>query len=160
MAAYARAILRGPNRHLADDAVQAALCRILTTSRSAIGEVRDVEAWLMAVVRREALMLLRTHRRASVRERAAAIPLDAHRPPDGPADDVMAAIDHLPRRLREVVALKHVGGLTFDQIALATGVNRNTAASRHRDAMARLRAELGAAMETGSRGARTVSHAG
>jgi DNA-directed RNA polymerase specialized sigma24 family protein len=38
--------------------------------------------------------------------------------------------------------LKHAGGLTFDQIALALDINRSTAASRYRAAIERLRAAL------------------
>ncbi|MCH8271418.1 MAG: hypothetical protein IH985_09460, partial [Planctomycetes bacterium] len=43
---------------------------------------------------------------------------------------------------REVVLLRHAAGLTFDQIALALDLNRHTAASRYRAAIARLRREL------------------
>ena len=42
----------------------------------------------------------------------------------------------------DVVLLKHVGGLTFEQIALATQTNRNTAASRYRAAIGLLERAL------------------
>ena len=49
----------------------------------------------------------------------------------------------MPRRYREVIVLKHIVGMTFDQLALALSANRSTVASRYRNAVARLRQQLG-----------------
>jgi len=54
-----------------------------------------------------------------------------------------AAVASLPRRDQELIVLKHVAEMTFDQIALALATNRNTIAARYRRAVARLSITLG-----------------
>lgn len=128
--------------------MQNAMCRMMTLSQLRIARVRDARAWLATLVRREALMLLRTNRRRIQRERqresTSSETLGAIGTPVS-HDDLTRAVDALPRRLREVVVLKHVAGLTFDQIAIATGLNRNTAAGIHRRAIQQLQTMIGAA---------------
>lgn len=138
--AHARAILREPGA--AEDVVQSVMCRLLELPRARLTAVDDAGAFLAAAVRREALNHLRTARRETAR-RAGARTVRAAAP--GPAalrDDLPAALDALPRRLREVVVLRHAGGLTFDQIAVALEANRNTIAGRYRAALASLRTRL------------------
>lgn len=55
------------------------------------------------------------------------------------AFDVDRAVRLLPREQREVIFLKLSEGLTFRQIASVLGIPQNTAASRYRLAIARLR---------------------
>jgi RNA polymerase sigma-70 factor (ECF subfamily) len=55
---------------------------------------------------------------------------------------VEAALRQLPAEQREVVVLKIWGELSFPQIASTLEVPVNTAASRYRYALARLRATL------------------
>jgi RNA polymerase sigma-70 factor (ECF subfamily) len=55
---------------------------------------------------------------------------------------VAAALDTLPEAQREVLVMKLWGGLTFPQIAVALGIPADTAASRFRYALARLRERL------------------
>lgn len=138
LTAHARAILR--DGALAEDAAQRAFLRALRARRAEVRRIRDARAWMAAVVRREALMLLRAERRRTARQRAGA----PRTPPprtDG-ADALHAAIDRLPARLREAVTLRHACGLTYEQMGLALGISPNTAASRHRLAMTRLRDAL------------------
>jgi RNA polymerase sigma-70 factor (ECF subfamily) len=136
--AHARAIVREPGA--AEDVVQAVMCRILELPRARITAVTDVAAFLAASTRREALNHIRSGRREAARRRNA--PAAPPRPGPVPAPDVSAALDTLPRRLREVVVLRHVGGLTFDQIALALEANRNTVAGRYRAALFALKSLL------------------
>lgn len=146
---YARTILRDGG--LAEDAVQGAFCRVLRTPMGEIRRVRDPRAWMVMVVRREALMMVRARRREGARvERIAAARKDERE--GGRDDEVSRAVDGLARRLREVVVLRHVAGMTYGQIAEAIGVNANTVAARHRRAMAILGERLGAERE--------VAHAG
>ena len=125
---------------LAEDAVQTAFCRIMSARR------KDIRAGLATVVRNECRMKLRTDRRATARVQAHAesAPPSPDHPPDDPfdLDAIRLAVDRLPDHLREIVLLKHTSGLTFDQIAEVTQQNRNTAASRYRDALQKLKAEL------------------
>jgi RNA polymerase sigma factor (sigma-70 family) len=130
--AHAAAIVRDG----ADDVVQCVMCRLLELSSGRIRAIEDVGAFLATAVRREALNHLRSIRRAGAR--ATARPSTAH-DGGGPQEDIRAAVDDLPRRLREVVVLKHIGDLTFDQIASALATNRNTIASRYRAALQQLR---------------------
>ena len=62
-------------------------------------------------------------------------------------DDLAAAVATLPEAQREVVALRIDAGLSFEEIAAATGTNPNTAASRYRSALEKLRLALGAAAD-------------
>ena len=59
------------------------------------------------------------------------------------ADESLAlALASLPLEQREVVALKIDGGLTFAEIGEVTGISPNTAASRYRYALEKLRGLL------------------
>ncbi len=140
--AYARSIVRRTGTPQdAEDIVQTVFCRMLRADLDDLALVDDVGAWLAQVTRRTSLNWLRTNRRERAR-RGRAHPAssgDAAAPSDAELAD---AIERLPARLREVVVLKHAGGLTFDQIELATGVSRNTAAARYRAAVERLRSML------------------
>lgn len=62
-----------------------------------------------------------------------------------PDDELAAAVATLPQIQAEVVALRIDGGLSFEEIAAATGTSPNTAASRYRAALEKLRLTLGAA---------------
>ncbi len=143
LVAVARAVLgRRCGAGDAEDAVQAVFCRVLELDRASVRSVRDPAAWLAQMTRRESLNMLRSARRAASRERghegasaSGGVPREA---------GVAGALESLPRHLREVVVLRHTAGLTFEQVSLALGVNRNTVASRHRLALERLRAALGA----------------
>lgn len=134
--AFARAIV---GRDDAEDVVQSVFLQVLRLDRRTISAVRDTHAWLAMMTRRTALNHIRALRREGARRAA-------HRPdrsPRAPGDDALAgALESLPRQWREVVVLKHVSGLTFDQISEALALNRNTAASRYRSALEALRRRL------------------
>ena len=55
---------------------------------------------------------------------------------------VAAALEELPSEQRVVVQLKLWGGLTFEQIAVLLGIPLNTAASRYRYGLDKLRERL------------------
>jgi len=140
----ARTLLR--DHALAEDAVNAAFCKVMSMSRREIDRIESPIAWLATAVRRQALNILRTNRRmasriAEAKRRAQA---NAVRLTDGVSefDELSRAVSALPRRLAETVVLRHVASLTFDQMAAALGVNRNTIASRYYEAINRLRAAL------------------
>lgn len=130
----------------AEDVVQSVFVSILAEDRAVIRRIEDPMAWLLVLTRRACLNYLRSVRRekARRRERAAQAEMAARRVVPAMVDQeaLNRAVSALPRRLREVVILRHVAGLTFDQAAVALGANRNTTASRYRDAMERLRAAL------------------
>ncbi len=55
------------------------------------------------------------------------------------AAQLLALLDALPDEQREAFVLQQEGGLSIEEIAVATGVNRETAKSRLRYALAKLR---------------------
>ena len=139
--AYARSIVR--DHSLADDVVQESLCRVLRQEARTLRAVGDVRAWLASIVRREAINHLRALSRQRRRELAHADRAIRTSPRESLfSTDVQRAIDRLSRRDREVLILRHVCGLTFDQLAPATGLSRSAAASRYTAAIARLRTLL------------------
>jgi RNA polymerase sigma-70 factor, ECF subfamily len=136
--AYARSILRRDD--LANDAVQSAFCRVFRTDPDRIAGVEDPAAYLASLVRGEALTWIRAKRRSSRREQAQRPVNDQKNALS--SDELHAAIEALPRPLREIVALRHVAGMTYDQIGVALDQNRNTVAARHRRALELLRTAL------------------
>jgi RNA polymerase sigma-70 factor (ECF subfamily) len=53
-----------------------------------------------------------------------------------------AALDELPDEQREIIVLRVWGQMTFDEAAVALGISPNTAASRYRYGLARLKERL------------------
>jgi RNA polymerase sigma-70 factor (ECF subfamily) len=58
------------------------------------------------------------------------------------AERVRAALDHLPAPQRQALELAYLDGMTFRQVALATGAAEGTAKSRLRLGLNRLAKEL------------------
>jgi len=139
--AVAQAIVR--DESLSDDAVQNAMCRIFGVSTREVDRVENAKAWLIKIVRREAMSILRTDGRALRRNREyesmRAAARESRPPLQSDLQEIRRYVEQLPRRLAEIIILKHIAAMTFEQIALALSLNRNTAASRYRDAMEALR---------------------
>ena len=84
-------------------------------------------------------------------DESAALPepvLPAHEEPDAAYDSkaraarLLELLADLPEAQREAFVLQHESGMSVEEIAEATGVNRETAKSRLRYAMAKLRAGM------------------
>lgn len=131
-------ILRDRDR--ARDAAQSVFLRILSMPVRSLGEIDRPMPWLVTLVRNEARDIAKRNDRAERREHRA----NTRRFPSGhtPPDGIREAVGDLPDDLAEVVILKHVAGMTFDEIGEALSTSRNTIASRHKQAIARLRAAL------------------
>lgn len=110
--------------------------------------VESERAWLTRLAHNLTLDWLRRHRaRVSAEERSASEPYDIFQceaDPDSAefAQRVQAALDELPLEQRSVAHLKLWQGLTFEEIAAAQGIPLNTAASRYRYAIEKLRTLL------------------
>jgi RNA polymerase sigma-70 factor (ECF subfamily) len=127
----------------AEDVVQEAFVRFW---RSRLG-VEEPAAYLFACVKRCALDSQRSRRRRSAREEKAARPEAESLFVGVPEQDerraaIETALRELPQEQAEVVVLKIWGGLTFPQIAAALELPVNTAASRYRYALVKLREAL------------------
>jgi RNA polymerase sigma-70 factor (ECF subfamily) len=133
-----------PARADAEDAVQEVFVS-LVRSRHALGRVENLRAYLFAALRFAALRIATARKQ----ERRAA-EMDLTHVPAPTTDSVEIeqavrlerALGLLPPAQRELVALKIDGGLTFAEIASCLGISPNTAASRYRYALEKLRAAL------------------
>jgi RNA polymerase sigma-70 factor, ECF subfamily len=130
----------------AEDVLQETFCRLARYSvRWAF--VRDSKAFVFAVLRNEAnRFLARRARRRTERisdagdwDRLASVIDD---PPDVPAAQLARALGELPDEQREVIALKILQDFSFREIASVCEVSINTAASRYRYGIEKLRASL------------------
>ncbi len=135
-----------PCRADAEDIVQEAFVRFWRR-RDRAG---DAVAYLYACVRSYALEWLRGRQRRHRREEVAARTesVTDEEPFVGAAEHaerrraIEDSLGELPESQREVVVMKIWGGLTFPQIADALGIPANTAASRYRYALEKLREQL------------------
>lgn len=142
-------LLRNPDA--AEDAVQD-LFVALVRSRSALRSVESLPAYLFSSLFR------RVHRNPSgLRITPASEFEDATDPRPGPPllasrkedrQRLAAAIQLLPESQQEVLTLKVDGELTFTEIGAVLGISPNTAASRYRYALERLRELLAEARPT------------
>jgi RNA polymerase sigma-70 factor (ECF subfamily) len=127
----------------AEDAVQEGFVRFWRSRERA----DDATAYLYACVRGVAIEMSRSSVRRGRREHAGA--RDERAPlfvcpveQDERRVAIESALAELPAPQREVVVMKIWGGLTFPQIAAALDVPSDTAASRYRYAVAKLREQL------------------
>lgn len=133
-----------PSAPDAEDIVQEAFVRFWRARDRA----DDATAYLYACAKRCALEWLRGRGRRRRREEASAraeteamfAPCPLER--DERRAAVEAALRQLPEAQREVLVMKVWGGLSFPQIGRALGVPPDTAASRYRYAILKLRASL------------------
>jgi RNA polymerase sigma-70 factor (ECF subfamily) len=127
-------------REDAEDCVQEVFAA-LVRSRERLAGVRDLAAYLFVSLRRRAL-----RRAAERRQQPAYLEIETAQPEPPPADPRAAALTRALRSLsaeqREVVALKIEGQLTFAEIGRVLAISPNTAASRYRYALERLRDRL------------------
>ena len=132
-----------PSRADAEDIVQEAFIRFW---RSRAG-VEEPAAYLFACVKRCALDWQRGRRRQIRREEQVARPESeswfiGHPDQNERRAAIEAAIGELPAEQVEVLVMKIWGELTFMQIADALEISTNTAASRYRYALSKLREAL------------------
>ncbi len=139
------AFLRNLTRCDADvrDVAQEVFCR-LAREPGLIGRARNPRAFLLTMAYR---MIIDLRRREDVRERYAAGQGPVFAPSQDPDEAqfrvaVEAAMAELPREQRAVIHLKLWEHLTFEEIAAALNLSPNTAASRYRYGLDKLRTLL------------------
>jgi RNA polymerase sigma-70 factor, ECF subfamily len=133
----ARVMLQGSGE--AEDVVQDVFVE-LVRHRDRLRQVEDLDAYVFAMLRNGVWRRLKRRRKEEEHLRRI-VPAGAER--SGDLFELEEALNSLPAEQREVVALKVDGGLTFAQIAGILNVNPNTAASRYRYALEKLRDILG-----------------
>ena len=149
-AAYNLARWLTRNDHDAEDVVQDAYLRALRFFGGFRGD--DGRAWLLAIVRNTCYDFLRSHRPQELTE---AFDEEVHTTVDNDqspetvlirrADQAMVrrAVETLPLPLREVIILRELEGLSYKEIADASGIKIGTVMSRLARARARLQQLLG-----------------
>ncbi len=123
---------------LAEDAVQEAMLRVLRC-RESYDPSRPFRGWFFAILRNVCVDMLRrdAHQLRLTREAAERYRTASAAPqPDGGAADLLAV---LPRRERDVLALRVLGELSFREVAEALGVSEEAAKKRAQRGLARLR---------------------
>jgi RNA polymerase sigma-70 factor (ECF subfamily) len=130
------------SREDAEDALQDLFVR-LARQRERFLQVIDLEAYVFASLRHGLLAQVRRRsmERRHLRRIARQRPVEAAAS-SLPDDELAVALQELPIEQREVIALKVDASLTFAQIADVLRISANTAASRYRYAMEKLRARL------------------
>jgi RNA polymerase sigma-70 factor (ECF subfamily) len=132
------------SRQDAEDAVQEVFVGVVRARRT-LREVENLRAYLFASLRHAVAKL------ASNRRTPNSVPLQdlPHLAMPEPRNvdleqsvQLERALRALPAEQRELVALKVDGGLTFAEIAPLLGISANTAASRYRYALEKLRTAL------------------
>jgi RNA polymerase sigma-70 factor (ECF subfamily) len=130
----------------AEDVVQDLFVE-LARGRARLAAVTDLEAYVFTMLRNA---IRRRGRRAALGRRTLLAIAQGRRETGAfaetaaelPDDALASAVAALPAAQREVVALKIDAGLTFAEIAAVTGMSPNTAASRYRYALEKLRTAL------------------
>jgi RNA polymerase sigma-70 factor (ECF subfamily) len=138
---YALGMLGRPEA--AEDGLQELFLN-LARSRGKLGHVRSVRAYLFVMLRNAIWRRLRRNAAGEFSVDPAAIFQRPGPPglPEGAAADIESALARLPAEQKEVILLKVYQDMTFPEIADVTGVSANTATSRYRYALDKLRALL------------------
>ena len=130
----------------AEDVLQDVFCRLARYSVR-LKFVRNLQAYVFRLARNEANRFLEKKiRRRGEREDIASFPQvfrDSFTNPDNQeARRVSRSLARLPENQREVIVLKVFEELTFKEIAVVCGLSINTASSRYRYGMEKLRSIL------------------
>jgi RNA polymerase sigma-70 factor (ECF subfamily) len=125
----------------AEDAVQDVFVE-LVRRRDRVAQIQDLDAYVFGMLRHTVWLRLKNQRREQQYLRQLA-PVCSHKQEFHWSGDLEEALKSLPPEQRVVIALKVDGGLTFAQIGEVLSVSPNTAASRYRYALEKLRQILG-----------------
>lgn len=133
------------SRHDAEDVLQTVFIRIVRQRRR-LAEARCLDAYVYQIARNEAARFLQRRGRRQRKETGMEpwlVAVEAGSTPGELAEQLQAALAQLPPAQREVVVLKVYRDKTFQEIAAMLALSQNTAASRYRYALEKLRALLG-----------------
>lgn len=135
------------HRQDAEDVVQQVFADLIRAS-ARLTKVNDLSAYLFASLRHAAQKTATRARRQPIADTelaADAAVMTSECTVESPHNERLGrCLSRLPLKQREIIALKIDGELTFSQIGEVFGVSPNTAASRYRLALEKLRTALGA----------------
>jgi RNA polymerase sigma-70 factor (ECF subfamily) len=127
----------------AEDVLQEVFCRLIRY-RVRLRFIRDPAAFMFRIARNEAIRFIAQKGRERTSPRSAAeiagtIRLELVGPDPRLLKQVSEALARIPEKQREVIVLKFFEELTFKEISSVCGISLNTAASRYRYGIQRLR---------------------
>jgi RNA polymerase sigma factor (sigma-70 family) len=125
------------DRVRAQDVVQQVFLRLL--AKANLNGIDDLKGYLFACVRNAALNEVKAGQRIVALDESNEALFDPPQKDYAAELSLRRALSFLPDSQREVTVLHLWGELTFAQIADVLGINADTAASRYRYALARLR---------------------
>jgi len=125
----------------AEDVVHDVFVALLQRGKG--GAIAQPRAYLLKAVRRQAVRARRRRGREVWYAEEARVSWVEVIGDHDRALDVDRAVRSLPEEQREVVTLKALAELTFREIGQVLGISENTASSRYRLALAKLRRDLG-----------------
>jgi len=132
---------------LAADVVQGVFVALLQMPEKQAKCVQDLAAYLIVATRHACLNASRARLRLAAAVERFSHEEQSHLVESSDAsntDGLQVAMARLTDEHREVVLLKHVGGLTFDQMATCLDEKRGTLASRYKRALEELQRLMGA----------------
>ena len=140
---YRYALMITADHSAAEDAVQQTFAKLAAAGRR-ISDIASRNGYLRSAVRNECYRILRHRGRGPLGAEnldsvAILEPVDQAAMDKEQRDAVERALGALPAAQREVVHMKVYEQMTFRQIAEVLGVSLNTAASRYRYALEKLR---------------------
>ena len=148
--AYAVAFHISGRKDLAEEAVQDAMLRVWKSAAKFRAE-GPVKAWVLRIVARESLQLVRAQKRKSAAMDVSSLPPSEDPSPVASAesseltDALRREFRRLPDLERQIVGLRFGGGLTQDEISEMLSIPQQTVSFRINETLKRLRANLGAA---------------
>ena len=140
-------------RELAEELFQDVWLKVVNARAGYAAKAR-FSAWLYSIAHNRLMDHFREHSRASLVSYEDEMPViedqptAAHEQPERTlerkqdAQVLLRLLDALPAAQREAFVLQQEGELSVEEIAAATGVNRETAKSRLRYALVKLRADM------------------
>ena len=137
--AYLQAMLC--SLHDAEDVLQTVFVKIVR-KRQRLAGARNLDAYVYRIARNEAITLMSRRKRSKTTKTAKKSWLvegESSRESSDWAEQLQVALGRLPRQQREVIVMKIYRQKTFLEIARLLGLSQNTAASRYRYGMEKLR---------------------
>ncbi len=130
------------NQHDAEDAVQEVFAAIVR-SRDRLTQVVHLKAYLFTSLRHATARIHRREQQHAMTGLEDAM-WSTGCPSEGPerTERLWEVVRHLPIEQREVLTMKIQGELTFKEIGAVCGISPNTAASRYRYALEKLKQML------------------
>jgi RNA polymerase sigma-70 factor (ECF subfamily) len=141
--AYLQAVLC--SRHDAEDALQAVFIRIVQ-KRHRLAKARRLDSYVYRIARNEAFRLIERRKKERTVDAVdkSWLTVSQEKPESNDlAKRLQDALASLPQSQREVIVMKIYRQKTFLEISRLLGISQNTAASRYRYGMEKLRTLLG-----------------